>query len=165
MRPELEQLFQRHYDLLCATAAHVLLDASSAEDVVQEAFVRAAARGSLPGGEVVPLAYVRRIVINRAIDVARQRQTARKYLPFHAKSAKVADTYFADEIDADLFHALELLPPRQRACVVLRYVYDLSIHEVAHELGITAGTVKSQTSRALETLRLTLIEKERSQHG
>jgi RNA polymerase sigma factor (sigma-70 family) len=54
--------------------------------------------------------------------------------------------------DPGLLRALRRLPPRQRACVVLRYFNDLSVAQTAELLGCTAGTVKSQTSRALDAL-------------
>jgi RNA polymerase sigma factor (sigma-70 family) len=52
-----------------------------------------------------------------------------------------------------LMSALAQLPPRQRACVVLRYFDDLSVADTAATLGCSEGTVKSQTSRALASLR------------
>ena len=54
---------------------------------------------------------------------------------------------------ASLVQALRALPARQRACVVLRYFDDLSVADTAAALGCTEGTVKSQTSRALASLR------------
>lgn len=63
-----------------------------------------------------------------------------------------------------LVGALRTLPPQQRAAVVLRHYCDLSERQVAQELGISVGTVKSNTSRGLETLRLHLIEQENA-HG
>jgi len=52
-----------------------------------------------------------------------------------------------------LMDALGTLPPRQRACVVLRYYEDLSVAEVARLLGVGEGTVKSQTSRGIAALQ------------
>jgi len=53
-----------------------------------------------------------------------------------------------------LLAGLATIPPRQRACLVLRYFDDLSESETAHALGISVGTVKSQASKALASLRV-----------
>jgi RNA polymerase sigma-70 factor (sigma-E family) len=55
--------------------------------------------------------------------------------------------------EAGVFALLAELPPRRRACVVLRFYCDLSVEQTAEILGISPGTVKSQTARALEALR------------
>jgi RNA polymerase sigma factor (sigma-70 family) len=54
-------------------------------------------------------------------------------------------------------HVLQQLPERRRQCVVLRYFADLSVEETALHLGINTGTVKSQTARALEQVRASLV--------
>lgn len=79
--------------------------------------------------------------------------------PGAAPSLATARSVFAnpstrpDQDELDIVTILGLLAPRQRAIVALRYVDDLSVDEVAAALGISAGTVKSQTARALATLR------------
>src|SRR6185369_1058549 len=55
--------------------------------------------------------------------------------------------------DADVLGLLASLPPGRRACVVLRYYCDLSVEQTAEVLGISPGTVKSQTARGLDMLR------------
>jgi|KBSSwiStaDraftv2_1062776.scaffolds.fasta_scaffold23891_1 RNA polymerase sigma-70 factor (sigma-E family) len=59
-------------------------------------------------------------------------------------------------VEADVGAALATLPPRQRVLVVLRYLEGMSISESAELLGIAEGTVKSQTARGLEKLRVAL---------
>ncbi|MFJ8044599.1 SigE family RNA polymerase sigma factor [Kitasatospora sp. NPDC096147] len=61
------------------------------------------------------------------------------------------------ESSLDLRRALEALPPRQRAAVVLRYYCDLTVEQTAEVLGCSAGNVKSQTSRGLDALRRVLV--------
>ena len=56
----------------------------------------------------------------------------------------------------ELLRATAQLPPGQRAVLVLRYFDDLSVEETARTLGVSTGTVKSQTSRALAALRTAL---------
>ena len=64
-----------------------------------------------------------------------------------------------------MLHALARLPQRKRACVVLRYYLDLSEADTAAALGISVGTVKSQTSRALAALRTRMAERGQSAAG
>ena len=65
----------------------------------------------------------------------------------------------------EMLQALRILPSRQRACVVLRYYDELSVDEVAVALGISAGTVKSQTSKGLNKLRAALSQELASDAG
>ena len=99
-----------------------------------------------------PMAYARRAMANA--HVSRWRRTRRESL---VADLPDSDTYavwqpdrFADE---PLWQALRALPPRQRAVIVLRYYDDLSEEEIAHTLGCSRGTVKSQASAALTKLR------------
>ncbi|HVT20650.1 MAG TPA: SigE family RNA polymerase sigma factor [Mycobacteriales bacterium] len=100
-----------------------------------------------------PLAYARRALANRSAN--RWRLRARRPEHTVATLPEIAVTDRADEHGArdELVRAVALLPARQRAVVVLRFLADLSETETAQVLGCSTGTVKSQSARALAKLR------------
>jgi len=103
-----------------------------------------------------PLSYARRILVNLRIDG--WRRTRREVLTDpHALPEREAAWNGPDHAHRDeVLRALLKLPLKQRRVVVLRYLLDLSEAQVAAELDIPLGTVKSTASRALLTLRSTL---------
>jgi RNA polymerase sigma-70 factor (sigma-E family) len=97
-----------------------------------------------------PTAYVRKAMANT--HVSRWRRTRRETLL--ADFPDVPATAQQDRLEHEpVWIALRSLPPRQRAVVVLRYYEGLSELEIADTLGVSCGTVKSQASKALATLR------------
>lgn len=133
------------------TAFVILGDWQSAEDAVQSAFAKVYVKWPNLRPEVRE-AYVRRAVVNESLTLVRRR---RRESPAEA----LPDTAVEDPGDAtgvDLGSALARLPARQRAIVALRFLDDRSVAEVASALDIAEGTVKSQTARALATLRTQL---------
>jgi RNA polymerase sigma factor (sigma-70 family) len=126
-----------------------------AEEVVQEAFLRAReAIGRLDPDEVGP--YLRAAAINIWRNRLRRLSLERRLGLDRAPK----DELPYEERDA-LWRAIRRLPPRQRACVVLRYYADMSERETATALGCAVGTVKSQTSRALRRLGKELEDADR----
>jgi len=123
----------------------------AAEELVQEALVKAAARWPKLTAEGDPEAYLRRIMVNDRISWwrRRRRESVVPTVPEWA-SAEGSET-----VDGrlDLAAALATLPARQRAVVVLRFYEDLSVEATAALLRCAPGTVKSQTSDALARLR------------
>lgn len=97
-----------------------------------------------------PTAYVRKAMANT--HVSRWRRTRRETLLAEFPDVPAAERHDRLE-DEPVWHALQQLPPRQRAVVVLRYYEGLSEVEIAEELGVSCGTIKSQSSKALTTLR------------
>lgn len=128
-----------------------------AEDLLQDALVKLASRWERIRDEA-PEAYVRRILYRDAIS--RWRRTRREVsVDHHDPDGRLARLRHErhpvqDWVSgADVRDALLLLPPRQRAVIVLRYFEDLSEADIAATLGISRGTVKSQASDAMRTLR------------
>ena len=128
-------------------------DWDRASDFVQEGLVRVYVRWPRlvrNGGE---LAYARKAVVSAYLDHARRRSSTERPTEADPTLASPEDVATAVVTRAALMAALAEVPPRQRACVVLRYFEDLSVAETAALLGCPEGTVKSQTSRALFSLR------------
>jgi RNA polymerase sigma-70 factor (sigma-E family) len=95
--------------------------------------------------------YVRTVLVNAYL--AEQRTAWWKRVTLHRESVDTAVFDFDVDAAVDLRDVLAALPPRQRAAIVLRYYCDMSVEQVAAVLGCAPGTVKSQTSRGLDTMR------------
>ena len=128
-------------------------DTGHAEDLAQTAFARAYASWGRVRRAGDPDAYVRRIVINEHRGRFRKHRVAEELRGDLGDAAGGQQEHQALDDRRALLDALRALGPRQRAVVVLRYWLDLSEAETAAALGCSAGTVKSQASRALATLR------------
>jgi RNA polymerase sigma-70 factor (sigma-E family) len=146
MRDRASQLHQSAY-LLCGDWHH-------AHDLVQDTLVKAYQHWRRVRQADSPDAYVRRILLNEARGRWRRRERAVPVSRFPEGREPVAPDA-TDEIArrAELLQALLALPLRQRATVILRYVEGMSERETAAVLGCSEGTVKSQSARAVATLR------------
>jgi RNA polymerase sigma-70 factor (sigma-E family) len=151
---DFEAFFLAHRRALGRTAYFLTGDDDAAEDLLQSAFAKAAARWERIAHTPSPRAYVRQAMLNEVRTGWRRRQRIVEYalaeLPEDGDRADVA-TEVADR--ETLGSALRQLTKRQRAVLYLRYYEDLSEHETSRALGCSLGTVKSQTHHALERLR------------
>jgi RNA polymerase sigma-70 factor (sigma-E family) len=155
-RDEFDEFFRRHHRELARLAYTMTGNREDAEDVTGEALASAWEHWARVQDANHPLAYVRRIVVNLAADrvrrAIRERQGVQLLRPitrwFHSGPDIPATV--------DLQAAVLALPAGRRACVVLRHVLDLSEEDVSRTLGISLGTVKSQTSKGLAQLRRAL---------
>lgn len=136
------------------TAVLLVGDYGHAEDLLQVALLRTARHWRT--ARAAPVAYVRQALVNLCRDrwrrlKARPRET--RMLPGSSDVALVADPAERVSRRQLLVQALGLLPAGQRQVIVLRYFEDLPVAETAELLGISPGTVKSHTARALAALR------------
>jgi RNA polymerase sigma-70 factor (sigma-E family) len=144
-------------ETLVRTAFLIVWDLPEAEDIVQETLLEVARRWPRVRRMAHPLAYARRILVNRAVSAAGERARARNELSGEAPPERAEDaTPDAVGVHDELMHALAELPPRQRAVLVLRYFLDLPEAEVAAALKCSLGTVKSTASRGLARLEQTM---------
>ena len=139
-------------------------DRDLAQDVVQEVLARSQVRWKQISKSHSPDAYVRRMVVNEYLSWRRS-WAARKV---HAAGEQLVDLDDArggrrdhadDVVEADeLWNRLATLGRKQRAVLVLRYYEQLDDAEIADLLGCTPATVRSNASKALNTLRLTSLQ-------
>jgi len=138
---------------LLRTAVLLTGDRQAGEDLVQETYERIYVHWPrIRGG--APEAYARKTMTNLAANRWRKRlrRPVEVALVDHDQSRPDDSEEYA--VRRELLAALQQLPPRQRAVIVLRYYDDLTEAQTAEALGCTVGTVKSQASRALDRLRL-----------
>jgi RNA polymerase sigma-70 factor (sigma-E family) len=157
---EFREFVRARTSSLLGTAYLLTGDHGRAEDLVQNALVKAYKHWKRVAATGSPDAYVRRILINEQLSWWRRRRIDAVPIPaYHDSVAGVADDASAGLAERDLmWRALLQLPPRTRAAIVLRYREDLSEAATAELLGCSVGTVKSLCSRGLGRLRELLGE-------
>jgi RNA polymerase sigma-70 factor (ECF subfamily) len=153
---DFEQFYLATYGRMVALLAAVVGSRHEAEDIAQEAYVRALARWSRISRYDAPEAWVRRVALHIAIDSGRRR---RRLLLASARAAaqRVAP---GPEPGDDLKHtplgaALMVLPVRERQVLVLHYLADMAVDAIAVQYGLPAGTVRTRLTagrRRLEHL-------------
>lgn len=137
---------------LAQFATLLISDRHTAEDLVQAALVKAYL--NWPSARDNPLPYVRRVMLNQRTDWWRRlrgREHVTAELPDAPAFGDLADAQASQDA---VVKALRGLTARERAAVVLRYFEDLTEAQIAAELGIAVGTVKSTLFRALGKLRV-----------
>jgi RNA polymerase sigma-70 factor (ECF subfamily) len=166
MAGEFEELYTSTFGRLVGQLFLVTGDLHEAEEVVQEAFTRAAGRWQRLCDYDQPELWVRRVAINLATDGRRRRRRLAVLAQLDAEAAAVVPPISVDGLAVAA--ALATLPRRQRQVVVLHYLLDLPVGEVARQLSMPVGTVKSRLARARSALAAQLdveIERPRSGHG
>lgn len=152
---DFESLFQFNFRPLCLYALHYMGDTETAEDIVQECFMKLwekIQQGTEVGNR---RAYLYMTVRNRCLDQLRKKG-------LKTESLKPYDTYgIIDDDDAveraqteaRLWTAIDSLPPKCREVFILSKRDGLKYEEIADELGLSVNTVRNQISKALKMLK------------
>jgi RNA polymerase sigma-70 factor (sigma-E family) len=149
---EVTAFVRARYGSLLRTAFLLCGDRGKAEDLVQTTLAKTLVAWSrLQGAEGIDH-YVQRVLVNTFITWRRRRSWWE--LPLgRLVEGQARDEYVGVEQRDLLRRALDGLPARQRAAVVVRFYEDLSEQDTAQALGCSVGTVKSLSSRGLQNLR------------
>jgi len=154
-------LVERHEDAIAATVTAMLGPTAEVDDVVQEVFIRFYQTLDRFQGKAALSTYLKRIAINRSLDALRRRKRLlgrffsrddeTRHLPDPA--AENDESLEAQERARLVHQAIQDLPPKHRAVVVLRLIEGYSTEETAALLDIPYGTVLSRLSRAHDKLK------------
>lgn len=147
---EFRQFYERMEPRAIAVANRLMGSSAIAEDVAAEAFARAFSRWAKVRSHPNPDAWLLRVVGNLAVDHVRHE--ARRP---HITDDETRHDRPGDEaaLRVDVARALDKLSTRQREVVVMRYLIDLTEDDVAVQLGMSTGSVKTHLSRATAKLR------------
>jgi len=173
-------LVQRNQRQVYSLAYRMLGNAEDAGDLVQETFLRA--YGALPSfrQDASFLTWLYKIASNLCIDAMRSRKAKGALSldfeleegrePSADRTSSPSDTVIRGAVGDIVQHAVMNLPDRYRVVVVMRHLRDMSIEEIADELKIPSGTVKTHLFRAREMLRERLrpvldMETDGTEHG
>lgn len=139
----LAQLFDLHHQRLYRLARRLSRDAEAAQDLVQETFLRAAARPSaLPGEPSAGAAWLTRVLVNLCHDRFRRLAVRRAHAATAKSAADRHETEAAALARLTVEAALSTLPVRRRAIVVLAELEGLDTAEISRLLGISRVTVR-----------------------
>ncbi len=161
----IESCYFDHYNTLVGLARTLVDDIDSAQEVVQHVFAKITTNNPTFNNDDA-LNYVRIAVVNECRSTLRKRKTQRKHLSI------VSEKQFENVTDVNMTSkenlagssivlqaALKELPRRQRECIALSYLEELTHAEIAKALEISIGSVKQHITRALVALQKNLKEK------
>ena len=142
------------------TAYRITGNWATAEDIAQEAFVRLHRRGLAFPTPAALGSWLYRVTVNLCLDQTRAARPAEELGDVQTDSASAEALIIRRQEQERVMAALEHLPRKERAAIVLREIEGLSTAEVAEILGSTEGTVRSQVAKALTRLRTILGDQE-----
>lgn len=159
MDRDFDELYYASYRSVLRAVLVLLPTSEDAHDVVQEAFARALAGWAKVSQLDNPAAWVRHVAINAAIDAGRRER--RRRFAYRRLLARQRDVPAPTADSVDVVRALQQLKPAQRQALVLHYLLDMSVEDIAHETQRPVGTIKTNLARGraalAELLRVDLV--------
>lgn len=147
------KLYERYAKAMYNICFRMLNVEADAEDVMQEAFIKAFAKMDAYSGDVTFGAWLKRIMVNQCIDQLKKK----KRLEFREELPAVAEQPTAEQEGKmnvkEVMNALQELPDKYRTVFSLYYLEGYDHDEIAQIIGITSGLSRSQLSRAKSRLR------------
>lgn len=155
---DFERFYERTYPMAYRTALGIVREPALAADVTQDAFVAAYRQRTRFRGEAPVAAWLHRIVVHAALDGVRRRARGPRLIDMADFESVTGSAGDVARVPARLsiLDALDVLTPRARAAVVLRYYHDLDYATIAAILGTSAGNVGVLLTRSLDRLRVEL---------
>ncbi|GAB3854041.1 SigE family RNA polymerase sigma factor [Micromonospora andamanensis] len=153
---DFSEFYQAHFQRVAVQLYAYLGDHAEAQDLTQEAFCRTLERWDRISGYDDPSAFVRRVAWNLATSRLRRVRTAVRHLARQREEHVPGPN--PDRVV--LLEALTILPAAQRRAIVLHHLAQLTVAEIADQLGVPEGTVKSWLSRARTALARHLTERQ-----
>ena len=150
------ELVARHQGVVRGMLRRLTRDAALADDLAQDAFLRAFQKCASYRGEGGFKSWLCRIAYTEFLQARRKRQSVERTIEQLARAREREEASLAgiDPGDAlDLDRALAALSQDERACVVLCYACGMSHREASHATGLALGTVKSHVARGREKLK------------
>jgi RNA polymerase sigma-70 factor (ECF subfamily) len=147
------ELIRTEWHKICGCLVNLGADPAQAEDITQDAFLATRFQWDRVGGFGRPVAYVYKVAI-RLLRARRQREGL--VAPHPDPTSLLQPQPCAEDVTEDIRsvgEAIGSLAGRQRECVLLHYIYGLSVTETAEVLGVREGTVKGYLAAARDTLR------------
>ncbi|MEU8182516.1 SigE family RNA polymerase sigma factor [Micromonospora sp. NPDC049044] len=151
-----DDFYHAHFGSVTAQLSAYTGDLGHAQDLAQEAFYRALTRWDRLVRYDDPVAWVRRVAWNLAHSRWRRLRTARDHLLRQRRTEAEVPGPNPDRVAIDA--ALAQLPPNHRRAVILHYLADLSVSQIAAQEGVAEGTVKSWLHRGRTALAALLDE-------
>ena len=155
------EFYAAHFQRLTVLLYAYTHDLALAQDLVQEAFTRAVSRWDTVSRYDDPLAWVRLVAFNLAKSRWRRARIAMR----HARSQREEVVSGPEPDRVELVRALARLPESQRQAIILHYLGDLSVAEIADQTGAAIGTVKARLHRGRTALANYLSDAKEVNHG